>query len=195
MPTATAWELSVNSATFPRSSRITSGRRVRVAATAVSLVGALLLTACSGGSDSDSTSNSNAKDGSSPSASATTGAATGGGTGGADDSASGSGDLKGSWFTTADGKVVVLMVNGKEAGLFVTGGTVCSGTAGEEAGMRMIHLTCPNGSKARVTGMVDAVDGTSLTVTWEGAVGKETYTKAKGGAKLPGGLPTAGLGS
>jgi hypothetical protein len=181
----------VNSATFPRSSRITSGRRVRVAAAAVSLAGALVLTACS----SDSGPDSNSTDGSSPSASATTGGATGGGTGGANGSASGSGGLKGSWLTTADGKAVVLMVNGKEAGLFVTGGTVCSGTAGEEAGMRMIHLTCPKGSRARVTGMVDAVDGTSLTVTWEGGVGKETYTKAKGGTKIPGGLPTAGLGS
>ncbi len=174
----------MTSATFSRSSRTTSGRRVRLAAAAVSLAGALVLTACSSDGDSDS----DATGSSSPSASRTTGAETGGGTGG---SASASGELGGSWLTTADGKAVVLMVNGKEAGLFATGGTVCSGTAGEEAGMQMIHLKCANGSKDRTTGMVDSVGKKSLTVTWEGGVGKETYTKAKGDTKLPSGLPTA----
>jgi hypothetical protein len=179
----------VTSAIFSRSSRTPSGRRMRVAAAAVSLVGALVLTACSSDSDADST------DGSSPSASAATGAETGGGTGGTEGATSAAGDLKGSWLTTADGKAVVLMVNGEKAALFATGGTVCSGTAGEESGMRMIRLKCTDGSKDRVTGMVDSVSGKSLTVTWDGSVGKETYTKAQDGTKLPSGLPTAGPGS
>ena len=58
----------------------------------------------------------------------------------------------------------------------------------------MIYLKCPSGSKDRTTGMVDSVDGDSLKVTWSGAAGKETYTKAESG-QWPSGLPTAGLGS
>lgn len=174
-------------------SRTTSRRRMRLAAAAVSLAGALTLTACGGGGDSE--------DSASPSggASTTATADTGGGTGGsgsasASASAAASAELAGSWLATTKGKAVVLMVNGTEAGLFATGGTVCSGTAGEEDGMRMIHLTCTDGSKDRLTGMVDSVTRTSLEVTWEGGLGAETYTKAEGG-KLPSGLPTASLGS
>lgn len=170
-------------------SRTTSRRRMRIAAAAVSLAGALTLTACGGGGDSDS------DDSSSPSASAssTATADTGGGTGGSSSSAAPSGDLAGSWLATTKGKAVVLMVNGTEAGLFATGGTVCSGTAGEEDGMQMIHLKCTDGSKDRQTGMVDSVGKTSLKVTWEGGLGTETYTKSEGG-QLPSGLPTASLG-
>ncbi|MFF5496387.1 hypothetical protein [Streptomyces aquilus] len=151
------------------------------AAAALALAGALVLGACSsdGGSDSDDAT---------PSASASAG-----GSASSSGSAGASGDLVGSWLTTAKGKAVVLMVNGTEAGLFATGGTVCSGTAGEESGMRMIHLKCTDGSKDRATGMVDSVDKTTLKVTWEGGLGAETYTKAEGG-KLPSGLPTASLG-
>nr|WP_128434019.1 hypothetical protein [Streptomyces cyaneus] len=166
-----------------------SGRRMRVAVVAASLAGALALTACSGDGDSDS------KDDTSPSASATAGADTGGGTGG---SGSASGDLEGSWLATTDGKAVVLVVTGTEAALFTTGGTVCSGSAGEQDGMRMVRLKCPDGNKDRAVGMVDSVGKTQLKVTWEGALGAETYTKAQGGklpTGLPTGLPTAGLGS
>ncbi|MGN9756069.1 hypothetical protein [Streptomyces sp. SD31] len=158
---------------------------MRVAAVAASLAGALALTACSGDGGSD------AKDDSGPSAPASASADTGGGTGG-----SASGGLAGSWLATTDGKAVVLVVNGTEAALFSTGGTVCSGTAGEQDGMRMIRLKCPDGSKDRAVGMVDSVGRTRLKVTWqgEGGLGAETYQKAQGG-KLPTGLPTAGLGS
>lgn len=170
-------------------SRTTSRRRMRIAAAAVSLAGALTLTACGGGGDSDS------DDSSSPSgsASSTATADTGGGTGGSSSSAAPSGGLAGSWLATTKGKAVVLMVNGTEAGLFATGGTICSGTAGEEDGMRMIRLTCTDGSKDRQTGMVDSVSKTGLKVTWEGGLGAETYTKSEGG-QLPSGLPTASLG-
>ncbi|MFI7408771.1 hypothetical protein ACIBU0_08915 [Streptomyces sp. NPDC049627] len=160
---------------------------MRVAAVAASLAGALALTACSGdgGSDSDSAST----DDSSPSATAS--ADTGGGTGGP---ASAAGELEGNWLATTGGKAVVLMVNGTQAGLFATGGTVCSGTAGEQGGMRMIRLKCTGGGKDRASGTVDSVGKTSLKVTWEGGLGTETYTKAEGG-KLPPGLPTAVPGS
>ncbi|QOV41549.1 hypothetical protein IM697_42325 [Streptomyces ferrugineus] len=160
---------------------------MRVAAVAASLAGAFALTACSGGGDSDDNSASD-----SPSASATTGAETGGGSGTGGGSAAGG--LEGSWLATTDGKAVALVVTGKEAGLFATGGTVCSGTAGEQDGKRTIRLKCTDGSKDRAAGTVDSVDGRQLKVTWEGGLGAETYTKAEGG-KLPTGLPTAGLGS
>nr|WP_311774592.1 hypothetical protein [Streptomyces sp. AK010] len=159
---------------------------VRVAAAAAGLAGVLVLSACSsdGGSGDDTASSA------SPSASSSAG------TGG--DSGSGSGDsaggeLAGSWLATTDGKAVALVITGKQAALFGTGGSVCSGTAGEESGMRMIRLKCTDGSKDRATGMVDSVNGSSLKVTWEGGLGAETYRKTEGG-KLPTGLPTASLG-
>ncbi|MDO0912812.1 hypothetical protein QQM39_18770 [Streptomyces sp. DT2A-34] len=160
---------------------------MRAAAVVASLAGAVALTACGGDGGSD------AKDDSGPSASASASADTGGGTGA---SASASGGLEGSWLATTDGKAVVLVVNGTEVALFATGGTVCSGTAGEQDGMRMIRLKCPDGSKDRAVGMVDSVGKTRLKVTWqgEGGLGAESYQKAQGG-KLPTSLPTAGLGS
>jgi hypothetical protein len=172
----------VTSAIFSRGA---SRRPVRAAAVAVTLAGALALTACSGDGGSDDAS----------SATPTTATADGGGTGGATASASvsASGKLEGSWLATTDGKPVALIITGKQAALFVTGGTVCSGTAGEEAGMQMIHLKCTTGKDDRTTGMVDAFDANSLKVTWSGAAGKETFTKAEGG-QWPSGLPTAGIG-
>ncbi|MFF4270110.1 hypothetical protein [Streptomyces sp. NPDC001536] len=171
-------------------SRTTSHRRTRVAAAAVSLAGVLALTACSGDGDSDDTSSP------STGTSSTATADTGGGSGGSASSsasASAADELAGSWLATTKGKAVVLMVNGTEAGLFATGGTICSGTAGEEDGMQMIRLTCTDGSKDRQTGMVDSVSKTGLKVTWEGGLATETYQKAEGG-QLPSGLPTASLG-
>ncbi|GKQ37315.1 hypothetical protein [Streptomyces sp. A012304] len=176
---------------FSRSSAVSRGVRGAVVAGAVA--GALVLSGCSddGGSDdgapatpSGATSDA---DGGSPSGSASaspSGSA----------SASASGELEGSWLGTTDGKAVALVVTGEQAALFATGGTVCSGTAGEEEGMRMIHLKCTRGKNERTTGMVDSVDANSLKVTWEGGVGQETFTKAEGG-QWPSGLPTAGLGS
>ncbi|MER7379095.1 hypothetical protein ABT384_41545 [Streptomyces lanatus] len=163
-----------------------SARRTRAAAVAVSLAGALALTACSGdgGSDDDSPS-------ATPSPSATASADTGGATGGGSGSASGA--LEGSWLATTGGKAVILVVTGKQAALFETGGNVCNGTAAEESGMRMIRLKCTDGNKDRAAGMVDSAGKERLKVTWEGSLGAETFTKAEGG-KLPTGLPTAGLG-
>ncbi|MFF3328972.1 hypothetical protein ACFYWX_05330 [Streptomyces sp. NPDC002888] len=173
----------MTSATSSRPSLGASRRRARVAAAALGLAGALALTACSDGGDSADDSPSS----SAPSATADTG-------GGSGATASPSGGLQGSWLTTNDGHAVALVINGKEAALFETGGSVCTGTAGEEAGMQMIHLKCTDGSKDRATGMVDSVSKAGLKVTWEGAVGAETYTRSEGG-KLPTGLPTASLGS
>ncbi|MFE7853985.1 hypothetical protein [Streptomyces sp. NPDC057403] len=175
----------MTSATITRPARTLSRRRLRVAAAAAGLTGALALTACSSGGGSDDSSSAP-----STSASSATGSATGGGSG----AATGSSDaLQGSWLATKNGKAVALVITGKQAGLFSTGGSVCSGTAGKEAGMEMIHLTCTDGSKQRATGMVDSASKKSLHITWSGSLGKETYTKAEGG-KLPSGLPTAGLG-
>ncbi|KDN77791.1 MULTISPECIES: hypothetical protein [Streptomyces] len=169
---------------------------MRVAAVAAGLVGALALTACSG----DGGSGDDPASGSSPSATASagTGGSDSGSASGGSDSGSASGgsesdELAGSWLATTDGKAVALVITGSKAALFATGGSVCSGTAGEQSGMRMIRLKCTDGSKDRATGMVDSVTGSSLKVTWEGGLGEETYTKAEGG-KMPTGLPTAGLG-
>ncbi|MDQ0750273.1 hypothetical protein QF034_004504 [Streptomyces africanus] len=163
---------------------------VRVAAAAAGLAGVLVLSACSddGGSGDDSAS--------SPAPSATASAGTGSDSGsgaGSGSDGSAADELAGSWLATTDGKAVALVITGKQAALFATGGSVCTGTAGEQSGMRMIRLKCTDGSKDRTTGMVDSVNGRSLKVTWKGGLGAETYQKAEGG-KLPTGLPTGGLG-
>lgn len=171
------------------SSRGSRSRRARASVAAVGLAGALVLTACGGDGSDDSDDSST---GPTPSATAT--ADSGGGTGGSGTSTAPAGELEGSWLTTADGTAVVLMVNGEEAALFVTGGTVCSGTARERAGTHSIRLKCGGGTEDRANGTVDSVGEDSLKVTWEGALGTETYTRAEGDS-LPTGLPTEGLGS
>ena len=161
---------------------------MRVAAAAAGLAGVLVLSACSGDGDSGDGSASSPA----PSAPAATGAdgdsGSASGSGGSD-----AGGLQGSWLATTGGKAVALVITGKQAAIFATGGSVCTGTAGEESGTRMIRLKCTDGSKDRAAGTVDSVNGKSLKVTWEGGLGAETYTRAEGG-KLPTGLPTAGLG-
>ncbi|MDF3300638.1 hypothetical protein P3H78_18815 [Streptomyces sp. K1PA1] len=156
---------------------------MRVGAAAAGVACAFALSACSnsGGGSGDGAS-------SAPSGSSTAG--TGSGSGSAPTASA----LAGSWLATTDGKAVALVITGTKAGLFATGGTVCSGTAGEEAGMQMLHLKCTDGSQKRSTGMVESVNKTTLKVTWEGGLGKETYTRSEGGT-LPSGLPTASLGS
>ncbi|MQY36239.1 hypothetical protein SRB17_42380 [Streptomyces sp. RB17] len=152
---------------------------MRTAIVAAGLVGALAtLTACSGGGGGGKTAAP-----ATPSASTASASPSGTATGP-------SGKLQGSWITTSGGRIVALVITGKKAGLFVTGRKAwCQGAAGEESGMQMIHLTCPDGNKDRATGMVDAVDAKGMTVSWSGKTGKETYTKAEGG-KLPSALPT-----
>ncbi|MBN0048753.1 hypothetical protein JS756_32665 [Streptomyces actuosus] len=149
------------------------------------LTGALLLSACSDGDGTDD------KASAAPAPTATPTAGAGGGTGTASTSA---GDLEGNWLAGTGGKAVVLVVHGTEAGVFTTGGTVCSGTAGAESGTQTIHLKCTDGSKDRASGTVASVDGGTLRITWQGALGTETYTRSEGGT-LPSGLPTANLGS
>ncbi|MFI9247290.1 hypothetical protein ACIGXF_33015 [Streptomyces sp. NPDC053086] len=154
--------------------------RVRSAALAAGLVGALALTACSGGgSGEENGSSSTPNTSTAPSANTASPSVTGA-----------SAEIQGSWITTAGGTIVALVINGKQAGVFATGGTVCNGTAGAENGRQTLHLTCAGDGEGRTTGRVDSVDGTTLKVTWSGKTGQETYTKAEGG-KLPSGLPTA----
>ncbi|MFG3094848.1 hypothetical protein [Streptomyces sp. NPDC048202] len=149
------------------------------AAAAAGLVGALALTstACGGdGAPDDSPTTSSAP----PAPSGPDGSG----------GAAASDGLQGSWVTTGGGKIVALVITGKQAGLFVTGGTVCSGTAGEQAGKGVIRLNCQGGDDSRSEGTVDSVDGKALKVTWKGSAGSESYTRAEGG-KLPTGLPTS----
>lgn len=165
-------------------------RRAGVAS-AVGLAAALVLTGCSGDGGSDEGSAGSGS--SSPADPSPSGSGSGDGGGGSGTTAADS-QLVGSWLTTSKGSAVALVIDGTKAGLFATGGTVCSGTAGKEAGMEMIRLKCSDGSDDRAEGMVDSVDKTSMKVTWESGLGTETYTKSQGG-QLPSGLPTAGLGS
>ena len=159
--------------------------RRRAGLAAAGLVGALVLTACSGGGSDDEPSPSSGTTGSSASASASAS----GGTGGTS-SSSASGKVAGSWLATTGGKAVALLVNGDQAGLFVTGGTVCSGSASADT----IRLKCTDGSKDRADGTVESVGKNTLRVNWEGGIGAETYTRADG-ANLPSGFPTVGSGS
>ncbi|UIX31905.1 hypothetical protein [Streptomyces sp. GQFP] len=186
---------SLNSVTSVTSVSYARGllRRAGVASVA-GVAGVVLLAGCSGdggsddGAGSGGTGSSAASSSPSPSDSGSGSGSGSGGTTAADTA------LAGSWLTTSKGSAVALVVTGAKAGLFATGGMVCSGTAGKETGMQMIRLTCSDGNKDRAEGMVDSVDATSMKVTWESGLGTETYTKAEGG-QLPSGLPTAGLGS
>ena len=161
-------------------SRTVSVRRAALAA--AGLTGVLVLTACSGGSSDDDASPSSSA---SASSSAPASASASGGT-----SSSASGEVAGSWLATTGGKAVALLVNGDQAGLFATGGTVCSGTASADS----IRLKCTDGSTDRADGTVVSVGRTKLKVRWSGGIGTETYTRAEGG-RLPSGLPTSSLGS
>ncbi|MDQ1037860.1 hypothetical protein QFZ75_004276 [Streptomyces sp. V3I8] len=170
----------MTSATFPR-------RQTRIAAATAALAAALVLTAgCGADGGGDGDSDASAGTTAPPTASADTG-------GGSGDSTAAAGDLEGNWLATKDGKAVALVVTGQDAGLFSTSGSVCSGSAKETSGMRMIALKCSDGNEDRAEGMVDSVDSTTLKITWEG-FGKETYTRSEGEG-LPSGLPTASLGS
>ncbi|MFG3162509.1 hypothetical protein ACGFY8_21900 [Streptomyces sp. NPDC048232] len=153
------------------------------------LVGTLALTACTDGGSDGGDSGGGGESSAAPEASASTDPSSGSG-----GSPSDAGELEGSWLATTDGQAVALMVTGGKAALFATGGTVCSGTAGEDAGTRIVRLKCTDGSDERSTGTVGSVDGKSLKMIWEGGLGEETYTKSEGGS-LPPGLPTEGLGS
>ncbi|MEU6029610.1 hypothetical protein [Streptomyces tauricus] len=173
----------MTSATFPRTRNHTR-THTRIAATAAGLAAALALTTgCSsdggdGDSDGDKTPSSTTSAEPTPSADTATAEADG---------------LDGNWLTTKDGKAVALVITGKEAGLFSTSGSICSGTAADTSGMRMITLKCTDGNKDRAEGMVDSVNSTTLKVTWDG-FGSETYTRSEGEG-LPPGLPTESLGS
>nr|WP_203690548.1 hypothetical protein [Streptomyces sp. SID12488] len=170
-------------------------RRAGVAS-AAGVAAVLLLAGCSGdGGSSDGGSASGGTDSSASSdPSSSPSPSESGGSEGSSGSTTTDSALVGSWLTTSKGSAVALVVNGVKAGLFATTGTVCSGTAGKEAGMQMVRLACSDGNKDRAVGMVDSVDKTSMKITWSSGLGTETYTKAEGG-QLPSGLPTAGLGS
>ncbi|MFH9982108.1 hypothetical protein ACH4ND_23265 [Streptomyces sp. NPDC017179] len=149
---------------------------------AVVLLGALALSGCDSGGSGDTGG-----------ATATPGATASSTTGddGAGDSAADGDGVDGSWLATTGGRAVALIVNGKQAALFSTGRTICTGTAAEEGARHVIRL---DACESRTTGTVYSVNRTTLRVTWEGGLGTETYTRSTGGA-LPSGLPTASLGS
>ncbi|MGW0907483.1 hypothetical protein [Streptomyces sp. NPDC002853] len=159
-------------------------RNVRIGAAAAGLVAALVLTGCSsdGGDGEDEGKDKGSN--SAGSSAGTDGSPTpdeGGADSGADD-----GSSEGSWVATADGNPLALVIAGKQATLLGEN-VLCSGTAGGEK----IRLKCVKGDSDRTEGTVESVNGTSMTVSWQGA-GEDQFTRTKGG-KLPEGLPTAGL--
>ncbi|MFD4477144.1 MULTISPECIES: hypothetical protein [unclassified Streptomyces] len=160
-------------------------RNVRIGTAAAGLVAALVLTGCSsdGGDGGDE-----GKDKGSAGSSAGTpdeGGADSDADSGADSGAE-DGSSEGSWVATADGNPLALVIAGKQATLLGEN-VLCSGTAGAET----IRLKCAKGDSDRTEGTVESVNGTSMTVSWQGA-GKDQFTRTKGG-KLPDGLPTAGI--
>lgn len=160
---------------------------MRVACAAAGLAAALALTGCSSGDDGESETKE------SSAAPTATGGADGDGSG---DSSGARTELQGNWLATTGGKPVALFVNGGEVAVFV-GTSVCSGKVSDTADMQMISLKCQDGSDDRTEGMVDEVGSKSLTITWEGGVGEETFQKAEGSlpSGLPTDLPTASAGS
>lgn len=173
-------------------------RRTRSAAVAAGLAAALALTACG---DGDGSGPGDTGGGPPAGSGTSTGAGVGTDAGasadaGAEGSASAPapGPLEGSWLATTGGSAVALVVTGRRAAVFATGGSMCSGTTGRQAGQEVIRLRCADGGKDRTYGVVDSVGGTTLKVTWEGGLGSETYTKAEGG-KFPSGLPASRPGS
>lgn len=165
-------------------------RNVRIGAAAAGLVAALVLTGCS----SDGGDGDEGKDkGSAGSSAGAEGSGGSSGSGGSDtpddggaDSGAEDGGSEGSWVATADGNPLALVIAGKQATLLGEN-VLCSGTAGAET----IRLKCAKGDSDRTEGTIESVNGTSMTVSWQGA-GKDQFTRTKGG-KLPEGLPTAGL--
>lgn len=170
----------------PATGATSARRRIRVAAGAAGLAAALVLTGCSSDDGESEAKESSAA----PTASKS---ADGGDSG---DSSGAQTELQGNWLATTGGKAVALFVNGEEVAVFV-GTSVCSGKVSDAANMQMISLKCQDGSDDRTEGMVDEVGAKSLTITWEGGVGKETFQKAEGSlpSGLPTDLPTASAGS
>jgi hypothetical protein len=148
---------------------------------AAGLVAALVLTGCSSDGDDGGGGKDEGKGGGSAGSGASDeGSDSGSGSGGK------GGGAEGSWLATADGNPLALVIAGKQATLLGEN-VLCSGTAAGES----IQLKCAKGDSDRTKGTVDSVNGSSMTISWQGA-GKEQFTRTKGG-KLPEGLPTAGL--
>ncbi|TGB13532.1 hypothetical protein [Streptomyces sp. MZ04] len=155
-------------------------RNVRIGAAAAGLVAALVLTGCSSDGD-DGGDKDKSSAGSSAGADGSNTPDEGSGDTGAKD-----GSVEGSWVTTADGNPLAMVIAGKQATLLGED-VLCSGTASADT----IELKCAKGDSGRTKGTVESVNGTSMSVAWEGS-GTDQFTKTEGG-KLPEGLPTAEL--
>ncbi|MFF0744165.1 hypothetical protein ACFYVL_27580 [Streptomyces sp. NPDC004111] len=158
-------------------------QHIRTVAGAAAVAAALLLTGCSSdGAQGDKAKPSDGAVGS--------GADQGSGSGGAGTPPAGdagAGDVTGSWTATANGKLVVLTIQGDMAG--IAGENLCTGRVVRQGGVTL-DMKCPNGNTDRAKGTVTAGgDGRTLTVKWEGSGTEEKFTKAAG-AGLPSGVPT-----
>ncbi|WP_326803469.1 hypothetical protein [Streptomyces sp. NBC_01788] len=109
---------AIKATTAARATGVSAATRIAAAA----LLGAVALSGCDSGGSGDT-----GGVGATPGATAST---TGGDDGGAGDSAADGDGVDGSWLATTGGRAVALIVNGKQAALFSTGRTICTGTGG-----------------------------------------------------------------
>ncbi|WP_329456431.1 hypothetical protein [Streptomyces sp. NBC_01497] len=109
--------------------------------------------------------------------------------------------LAGSWQGETDGSIVTLAVKGVQA-VVIADGHVCQGTI-QDMGVPMLAMTCTDGDKNRVMGIVQSNDGRTAVIAW-GDTKRDTLKKARAvPSKAPsvmpslpgGGLPSGSLPS
>ncbi|MEN8654932.1 hypothetical protein ABCR94_31185 [Streptomyces sp. 21So2-11] len=156
-------------------------KHVRTTAAAVALAAALALTGCS--SDSKGGSDADAKDKGKGGSTGQSSPPPAGGAG------AGTKDVAGTWTAMSGGKVLGLVIQGKDAAV-AGADRVCSGTVAEDGGVSL-SLKCPDGNTDRAKGTVTpSADGKTLTVKWEGSGITDSFKKSTAGDKLPEGVPT-----
>ncbi|GAA3740283.1 hypothetical protein [Streptomyces tremellae] len=92
--------------------------------------------------------------------------------------------LAGTWQGETDGSVVTLAVKGVQA-VVIADGHVCQGTI-QEMGVPMLAMTCTDGDRNRVMGVVSSNDGRTAVIAW-GDTKRDTLKKT---ASVPSGLPS-----
>ncbi|WP_268983885.1 hypothetical protein [Streptomyces fuscigenes] len=180
-----------------------TGTAAAVAGTALA---AVLLTGCGGGSGGKAPAHAGGAGGSSAPAATDGGAkppasaSPSGPSGSPSSSAAGSAPgqetvdqvaakLKGTWQGETDGSIVTLAVQGVQAAV-IADGHVCQGTI-QEMGVPMLSMTCTDGDKNRVMGIVQSNDGSTAVIAW-GDTKRDTLKRMK---SLPSGLPSLPSGT
>ncbi|MEW2546676.1 hypothetical protein AB0910_12995 [Streptomyces sp. NPDC047002] len=97
--------------------------------------------------------------------------------------------LAGTWQGETDGSVVTLAVKGVQA-VVIADGHVCQGTI-QEMGVPMLAMTCTDGDRNRVMGIVSSNDGRTAVIAW-GDTKRDILKKTAG---VPSGLPSLPAGA